>query len=70
MVVASPDEGRTLLQSFAGALAEHRVFAGQRARLEVGRADFELSADTGDEAFSQHAGLAEFNKEQALFTAW
>jgi hypothetical protein len=70
VVIARFDEGGALLQAFARPLAEGRVFPGEGTRLKVGRADFELSADAGDQAFSLHAGLAEFEEKQAFFSAW
>ena len=64
VLVAAPDERRALFEAFAGALAERRVFAGERAGFEVGGAELELAADAGDEAFDLH-GSAELQEARA-----
>ena len=63
MLVAAAHERRALFEAFAGPLAECGVFAGEGTRLEVGGAEFELTADAGDEAFDLH-GSAELQQSR------
>jgi len=64
VLVAAAHQRGALLETFAGAHAQGRVFAGQRTGLEVRRPEFELAADAGDEAFGLH-GSTEFEQPGA-----